>query len=236
MSVAYPDSMPTFTRYRAALLPVLAALAAAVLVLAPLPAAHAHDTLISSDPADGAQLGSSPDAITLTYSADILDVTPVVRITDANGDSAQEITPSIDGPVATAELAEPLAAGEYTVQWRVVSSDGHPIEGTFTVTVAGTDAAAASDGGADGSAGASADDQGASDGGSDDPERECGLDGADSSNGGADGGCAEPSEPAAQEQANDGAEKGSALPLLLGGVAGVAVLAAGGAWFVTRRR
>ncbi|WP_106508050.1 copper resistance CopC family protein [Brachybacterium timonense] len=228
--------MPTFTRYRAALLPVLAALAAAVLVLASLPAAHAHDTLISSDPADGAQLDSSPDAITLTYSADILDVTPVVRITDANGDSAQEITPSIDGPVATAELTEPLAAGEYTVQWRVVSSDGHPIEGTFTVTVTGTDAAAASDGGVDGPADAAPDGQDASDNGSDHPELQCGPDEAESSDGGADGGCAEPSEPAAQEQANDDAEKGSTLPLLLGGVAVVAVLAAGGAWFVTRRR
>ena len=122
------------------------------------------------------------------------------------------------------------------MQWRVVSSDGHPIEGTFTVTVTGTDAAAASDGGVDGPADAASDGQDASDNGSDNPELHCGPDEAESSDGGADGGCAEPSEPAAQEQANDDAEKGSTLPLLLGGVAVVAVLAAGGAWFVTRRR
>lgn len=117
----------------AALAALFAALLAALLALgAP---AQAHDTLLESDPADGATLETSPEAITLTFSADILDVSPLVRITDENGEQLAEITPSIDGPVATATLEEPLPAGTSTVQWRVVSSDGHPIEGTFGVTV-----------------------------------------------------------------------------------------------------
>ena len=117
----------------AALAALFAALLAALLALgAP---AQAHDTLLESDPADGATLETSPEAITLTFSADILDVSPLVRITDENGEQLAEITPSIDGPVATATLEEPLPAGISTVQWRVVSSDGHPIEGTFEVTV-----------------------------------------------------------------------------------------------------
>ena len=117
----------------AALAALFAALLAALLALgAP---AQAHDTLLESDPADGATLESSPEAITLTFSADILDVSPLVRITDENGEQLAEITPSIDGPVATATLEEPLPAGTSTVQWRVVSSDGHPIEGTFEVAV-----------------------------------------------------------------------------------------------------
>ena len=62
-------------------------------------------------------------------------MSPLVRITDENGEQLAEITPSVDGPVATATLEEPLPAGTSTVQWRVVSSDGHPIEGTFGVTV-----------------------------------------------------------------------------------------------------
>lgn len=142
----------------AALVGLFAALLAALLLLgAP---AQAHDTLLESDPADGATLETSPEAITLTYSADILDVSPLVRITDEDGEQLAEITPSIDGPVATATLEEPLPAGESTIQWRVVSGDGHPIEGTFTVTVeqdaaeepADEDAPAASDGGEDSAA------------------------------------------------------------------------------------
>lgn len=117
----------------AALAALFAALLAALLAIgAP---AQAHDTLLESDPADGATLETSPEAITLTYSADILEVSPLVRITDENGEQLAEITPSVDGPVATATLEEPLPAGTSTVQWRVVSSDGHPIEGTFEVTV-----------------------------------------------------------------------------------------------------
>lgn len=117
----------------AALAALFAALLAALLTLgAP---AQAHDTLLESDPADGATLETSPEAITLTFSADILEVSPLVRITDDSGEQLAEITPSIDGPVATATLEEPLPAGTSTVQWRVVSSDGHPIEGTFEVTV-----------------------------------------------------------------------------------------------------
>lgn len=117
----------------AALAALFAALLAALLALgAP---AQAHDTLLESDPADGATLETSPEAITLTFSADILDVSPLVRITDESGEQLAEITPSVDGPVATATLEEPLPAGTSTVQWRVVSSDGHPIEGTFEVTV-----------------------------------------------------------------------------------------------------
>ena len=117
----------------AALVGLFAALLAALLLLgAP---AQAHDTLLESDPEDGASLEASPEAITLTYSADILEVSPLVRVTDKSGEQIAEITPSVDGPVVTATLEEPLPAGENTIQWRVVSSDGHPIEGTLTVTV-----------------------------------------------------------------------------------------------------
>lgn len=147
---------------------LFAALLAALLLLgAP---AQAHDTLLESDPEDGASLETSPEAITLTYSADVLEVSPLVRITDESGEQIAEITPSVDGPVVTATLDEPLPAGESTIQWRVVSSDGHPIEGTLTVTVeqdaegtTGEEASAASDdGGQDAADDTASDDSAAS--------------------------------------------------------------------------
>jgi methionine-rich copper-binding protein CopC len=148
---------------------LFAALLAALLLLAA--PAQAHDTLLESDPEDGASLETSPEAITLTYSADVLEVSPLVRITDESGEQVAEITPSVDGPVVTATLDEPLPAGENTIQWRVVSSDGHPIEGTLTVAVEqdaegttgeGT-SAASDDGGQDASDDAGSDDSAASD-------------------------------------------------------------------------
>lgn len=119
-------------------LPTLLLALAAVLMLAVtvLPApAHAHDTLIATDPEDGATLETSPEELTLTFSADVLDVSPVVRISAEDGTLIEEITPVIEGPNAIAAPSEPLRAGTHDIQWRVVSSDGHPIEGTFSITI-----------------------------------------------------------------------------------------------------
>lgn len=114
-------------------------LAVLALVLLPLlglgSPALAHDTLVSTDPEDGAELQTSPEDVTLSFSDDVMSVSPVIRIVDADGEIVADTAPEIAGPEATISLEAPLAQGEYTVQWRVVSSDGHPIEGDFTFTV-----------------------------------------------------------------------------------------------------
>ena len=137
----------------ASLLALCSALLLAVMLALPAPA-QAHDTLLSTDPEDGATLETSPEDITFTFSADILEVSPLVRITDEDGTELAEIVPTIDGPTATATLPEPLPAGTHSIQWRVVSSDGHPIEGTLTLTVEQDPKGAAepSDGGGEGTA------------------------------------------------------------------------------------
>ncbi|MGP5696480.1 copper resistance CopC family protein [Brachybacterium alimentarium] len=137
------------------LLALCAAMMVAVVTMLPAPAL-AHDTLISSDPAAGDTLETSPEAITLTYSDNVLEVSPVVRIVDESGETIADIEPTVEGPDVTATLEEPLPAGDYTVQWRVVSSDGHPIEGNLEISVEqdSTDQAAApsDNGGADAAA------------------------------------------------------------------------------------
>lgn len=112
-----------------------AALAAASLLGAT--PASAHDELISTNPADGSTLTQAPASLELTYSGDIMDVDGAnqVRVTNAAGDSVTDGEPEIDGAVVTQDLATAAADDTYTVTWRVVSSDGHPIQGTFTYTV-----------------------------------------------------------------------------------------------------
>ncbi|MBN0038900.1 copper resistance protein CopC [Cellulosimicrobium cellulans] len=112
-------------------------LTAAVTTLTAGPAS-AHDRLLSSDPADGAQLATPPTAITLTFNTEPLPVEPQVVVSDSAGAVVAQGTPTIDGSTATLALDPAVALGgdTYTVAWRVVSSDGHPIEGTFAFTVA----------------------------------------------------------------------------------------------------
>lgn len=108
---------------------LLAMLGTLALVLGAPAAALAHDRLLSSDPADGATLETAPQQITLTFSDAPLDVSPQVRITGEDGTVLVDGAPAIDGTTATMPLPDGLPAGHASVQWRVVSVDGHPIEG-----------------------------------------------------------------------------------------------------------
>ena len=55
---------------------------------------------------------------------------------DSQREESIEVTNiEIGGGYLTATVAEPLVNNEYTVNWSIISSDGHPLEGTFSFTV-----------------------------------------------------------------------------------------------------
>ncbi|RZU62460.1 copper resistance CopC family protein [Zhihengliuella halotolerans] len=111
----------------AALLLALGAAAAAS--LAGAPAAHAHDQLLSTDPADGDALETAPEQLTLTFSGEIQDIGARVDLVDGDG-ATHETEFAAEGGDLVVTPNEALPAGDYTLSWRVISSDGHPIEGT----------------------------------------------------------------------------------------------------------
>lgn len=120
---------------------VLAALliaASAVFVASP---AQAHDELLSSDPAAGSTANALPAQVTLTFSG-LLSAdagASEVAVTDAAGTSLVEGAPVVADTVLTQPLAGE-ASGVVTVLWKVVSSDGHPISGEYSFTVAAASA------------------------------------------------------------------------------------------------
>lgn len=118
-------------------------LAAFLVLLSPL-SASAHDALVSSSPAADESVETVPSALTLTFSAKLIDgdgATEVV-VTGPDGSSITDGAATVDGAIVTQPLQGSGPAGEYHVIWKVVSSDGHPTSGeySFTVTV-GDDAA-----------------------------------------------------------------------------------------------
>ena len=116
-----------------------AAVAAAALVLAPVALASpasAHDELVSTDPADGASLEEAPAAVTLTFSEEVVKLGTAVVVTDAAGVKLADGPLVVDGAVITRAITPPTVAGEVRVSYRVVSSDGHPVTGKLTFTVA----------------------------------------------------------------------------------------------------
>jgi methionine-rich copper-binding protein CopC len=138
--------------------PLVAGLAVAVVALfATAVPASAHDKLISSDPASGQKLAETPAEVSLTFSADVLDMGAAVVVADAAGTEWVSAAPTVDGPTVTAVLDPGMPDAGYELRWRVVSSDGHPITGVVPFTVgdgepleggAGGEADAAETGGA----------------------------------------------------------------------------------------
>lgn len=119
-------------------------LAAAAVPAASL-AAYAHDALVTSDPAAGTTV-TSRDHVALTFSADPIDEdgADVVQIVGPDGRYYETDCPSLAGPVVTTPVALG-PAGEYRVEWKIVSSDGHPVSDDFTFVYAPpADATAAS--------------------------------------------------------------------------------------------
>lgn len=125
---------------------VLAATAALLLPALATAPAVAHDSLASTDPARDAVLDTAPATVSLTLSDAPLDSaqlkTSVLKVTDSTGKTLSQDDVQVNG----ATLSTAITAGQpgpYTVQWRAVSSDGHPIEGTYTFTVQSPGAATA---------------------------------------------------------------------------------------------
>ncbi|MDR5698667.1 copper resistance CopC family protein [Agromyces aerolatus] len=92
--------------------------------------AIAHDELLGSSPEPGAVLETAPEAVELTFSNDVIEVGTVIEVVDHHGEAIDVGATEVLGPEVSATLPSDLS-GEYQVRWRVVSSDGHPIEGTI---------------------------------------------------------------------------------------------------------
>ena len=98
----------------------------------------------STSPAAGATVPTPPASVSLTLSNHPLALGTQIKVNDAAGTNWADGAVEIVDNVASQKLKTGAPAGAYTVQWRVASSDGHPIEGTFTFTAAaGATAAAA---------------------------------------------------------------------------------------------
>jgi hypothetical protein len=110
-------------------------LALLVLLLGQSPV-RAHADLQSSDPADGATLASAPASMAFTFNEDVLDQGNAITLTDVASGARIEVGPlEVDGRTVSVTWPPASPAGEFRAAYRVVSADGHPIEGSITFTV-----------------------------------------------------------------------------------------------------
>jgi copper transport protein len=111
---------------------VVAALGCALVVLSATAApAGAHAVLIASDPASDALVEAPPAQIVLRYDEGVEGSSDAVRVLDPSGGELPGVRSTVSGVTVTAELPELTQDGSYTVNWSVVSADGHPIRGAY---------------------------------------------------------------------------------------------------------
>ncbi|WP_369812727.1 copper resistance protein CopC, partial [Kineosporia sp. R_H_3] len=114
---------------------------------APRPPAAAHARVVGTEPAAGTDLAAPPEQVVVRFSEPVRGpVTVLVRAGD--GTSATTAAADLDALSLVQPVRADAAPGRWTVVYRVVGADGHPVAGavSFTVGGAGADAGAAAPG------------------------------------------------------------------------------------------
>ena len=112
-----------------------------VLSVAMAPTTSAHADLQVSTPADGESLDIAPEEIRLTFSEELFEELVEISILNAAGDLYSTIEVEQTPPPGT-DVIFPWPAqappGDYSIAYRVVSADGHPVTGTISFSYAAT--------------------------------------------------------------------------------------------------
>lgn len=109
-----------------------------VLLLAGAAPASAHAALRASDPEEGSVVRTAPTHITLTFTESVGLLEDSFRVYGPDNRRVPVEEPRhAAGAADTARAALPpdLDEGTYTVAWRVVSADSHPVSGAFTFSI-----------------------------------------------------------------------------------------------------
>jgi copper resistance protein C len=114
---------------------VAASVAAGLALLLGAAPASAHTRLQGSDPVDGTRVDSGPQTVSLTFNEDVQAA--FATLTVVGPDGAEYQTGAVSGSSGRVSTAvSPLGpAGAYRIGYRVVSDDGHPVQGTVSFTL-----------------------------------------------------------------------------------------------------
>lgn len=137
-SLITPFSYDRRRSIRAAAIFICLALCAAVAQAATRVLLHA--TLLRSTPAANSHLTKPPETIRLVFSEQIVPELSQITLGRPDGSNSQLRVASDPHDVHTlvGSVVGELASGRYKVSWRVLSSDGHPVGGSFTFSLEGT--------------------------------------------------------------------------------------------------
>lgn len=124
---------------RAAALSLLAVLAAVGVTLTAGPAA-AHAVRVAADPAENAVVNAGPARVSATFNERLQTTFAAMAVVGPDGNLWSTGDAQVQDAVVSVALRPLGPAGNYTVNYRVTSADGHVVTGSwsFRLAVAGT--------------------------------------------------------------------------------------------------
>ncbi|WP_432359764.1 copper resistance CopC family protein [Sporosarcina sp. UB5] len=93
----------------------------------------AHTGLTSTSPADGEVLVEDIYEIVLEFDTKIESTSTVKVFNEKNEELVSNA--QVNDNVMTSGFMEPLDNGTYTVKWKIIGADGHPMQGTYSFMV-----------------------------------------------------------------------------------------------------
>ena len=116
----------------------------ASLLLTGVHQATAHAALRTASPAPDAQLDQAPHEIRLAFTESVEPTLSSIVVRNTRGEGATMRCEAAERNRRTCVVQlQPLASGSYTVEWRVVSADGHAVTGKYSFTIRPTPQAVA---------------------------------------------------------------------------------------------
>ena len=102
------------------------------------PAASAHATVSSTDPGQGSVVKTAPSQVSVVFDEAVEIQFGALRVFSPGGqrvDAGDVSHAPGHADTVTVGLKGGLAEGTYTVAWRVISADSHPVAGGFTFSI-----------------------------------------------------------------------------------------------------
>ena len=100
-----------------------------------MPSALAHTELVSAIPSRNAHLTAIPSQVRVEFGEKLLILgdaqTNLLIVRDQSGVRIDKSDSKVSGRFLTVSLNSKGAKGTFTVSWRAVSGDGHPVEGSY---------------------------------------------------------------------------------------------------------
>lgn len=113
----------------------MAALAGLCLMLSS-PTSFAHGQIVTSYPLMDSVSSPTPSQVWIEFDGELQliegEVVNTLKVTDSTGLVVSSEEAVIEGSKISTQVSDQSVGGVFTVQYRIVSEDGHPVEGSYT--------------------------------------------------------------------------------------------------------